>query len=173
MDRRDHPEDRRVDPCGPATIDISPGAYGHNSLGANDGKGWAKNPVTGQPYAAEVVPLADFARVMAEFWADGPKSETPPGHWNVIANTVADSPGFERRLFGKASPLDPLAWDVHVYLALNGAVHDAGIAAWDMKRRTATVRPISLVRWMGAEGAVVRPERAVVRSGRACRSCPG
>ena len=34
-------------------------------------------------------------RVMAEFWADGPKSETPPGHWNVIANLVADSPGFD------------------------------------------------------------------------------
>ena len=30
---------------------------------------------------------------MAEFWADGPKSETPPGHWNTLANAVADSPG--------------------------------------------------------------------------------
>ncbi|MGH7439074.1 MAG: DUF6851 domain-containing protein, partial [Polyangiaceae bacterium] len=40
-----------VDPADPRTIDISPGAYGHNSLGTNDGKGWAKNPVTGQPYA--------------------------------------------------------------------------------------------------------------------------
>ena len=36
----------------------------------------------------------DFFRVMAEFWADGPKSETPPGHWNTIANFVGDSPGF-------------------------------------------------------------------------------
>ena len=42
-------------PSDPTTIDISPGAYGHNSLGANDGKGWAKNPVTGQPYPPEVV----------------------------------------------------------------------------------------------------------------------
>jgi len=141
-----------VDPSDPRTIDISPGAYGHNTLGTNDGKGWEKNPVTGQPYAPQVVPLADFARVMAEFWADGPNSETPPGHWNVLANTVADSPGFERRLFGKGDPLDPLAWDVHAYLALNGAEHDAAIAAWDLKRRTMTVRPISLVRWMGAKG---------------------
>lgn len=141
-----------VDPTDPVTIDISPGAYGHNSLGANDGKGWSKNPVTGRPYAPQIVLRADFARVMAEFWADGPKSETPPGHWNVIANTVSDTPGFSRKLFGKGPPLDPLAWDVHLYLALNGAEHDAAISAWDLKRRTATVRPISLVRWMGGKG---------------------
>jgi hypothetical protein len=147
-----------VEPSDPRTIDISPGAYGHNPLGTNDGKGWAKNPVTGAVYAPQVVPLADFARVMAEFWADGPKSETPPGHWNVIANMVAGSPGFERRLFGRGPSLDPLAWDVHVYLALDGAEHDAAIAAWDMKRRTMSVRPISLVRWMGAKGQSSDPK---------------
>jgi hypothetical protein len=141
-----------LDPSDPATIDISPGAYGHNTLGTNDGKGWAKNPVTGEPYLPVVVLKADFFRVMAEFWADGPKSETPPGHWNAIANSVSASPGFERRLFGKGPPLDPLAWDVRLYLALNGAEHDAAIAAWEIKRRATTVRPISLVRWMGAKG---------------------
>jgi hypothetical protein len=141
-----------LDVSDPTTIDISPGAYGHNSLGANDGKGWPTNPVTGLPYAPQVVPRADFGRVMAEFWADGPKSETPPGHWNTLANFVADSPRFERKLYGKGAPLDPLAWDVHAYLALNGAEHDAAITAWDLKRRDATVRPISLVRWMGGKG---------------------
>jgi hypothetical protein len=147
-----------VDPADPRTIDISPGAYGHNTLGTNDGKGWDKNPVTGQPYAPQVVKLADFARVMAEFWADGPKSETPPGHWNVIANKVADSPGFSRQLYGKGEPLDPLAWDVHMFLALNGAEHDAAIAAWGVKRRFMTVRPISLIRWMGAKGQSSDPK---------------
>lgn len=24
--------------------------------------------------------------MLAEFWADGPQSETPPGHWNTIMN---------------------------------------------------------------------------------------
>ncbi|MGH7436830.1 MAG: vanadium-dependent haloperoxidase, partial [Polyangiaceae bacterium] len=112
------------------------------------------------PYAPQVVRLSDFARVMAEFWADGPKSETPPGHWNVLANTVADSPGFSRRLYGKGPALDPLSWDVHLYLALNGAVHDAAIAAWGLKRRTMSVRPISLVRWMGAKGQSSDPKGA-------------
>jgi hypothetical protein len=141
-----------LDPSDPATIDISPGAYGHNTLGANDGKGWTKNPVTGERYSPEVVSTGDFFRVMAEFWADGPKSETPPGHWNTIANNVSESSGFPRQIFGKGPSLDPLAWDVHVYLALNGAEHDAAIAAWDIKRRATTVRPISLVRWMGGKG---------------------
>ena len=66
----------------------------------NDGLGHDVNPATGQPYAPHVVPRADFARVLAEYWADGPKSETPPGHWNVIANEVADTPGFEPRIGG-------------------------------------------------------------------------
>jgi hypothetical protein len=140
------------DPTDGKMIDISAGAYGHNTLGTNDGTGWKKNPVTGEPYTPQIVPRGDFARVMAEFWADGPKSETPPGHWNVLANLVADNPAFERKLFGRGEPLDPLAWDVHTYLALNGAVHDAAITAWDLKRRKATSRPICLIRWMGAKG---------------------
>ncbi|HSY20487.1 MAG TPA: vanadium-dependent haloperoxidase [Polyangiaceae bacterium] len=142
----------QVDPQDPTTIDISPGAYGHNSLGANDGKGWSTNPVTGAPYPPQLVKLADFARVMAEFWADGPKSETPPGHWNVLANAVSDAPEATHRLFGRGEPLDRLAWDVRLYLALNGAEHDAAIAAWDVKRRFTTVRPISLIRWMAGRG---------------------
>ncbi|HEY3594624.1 MAG TPA: vanadium-dependent haloperoxidase, partial [Polyangiaceae bacterium] len=134
------------------TMDISPASYGNNSLGANDGAGRPMNPVTGQPYAPQVVKRGDFTRVLAEFWADGPKSETPPGHWNTIANAVADRPDFARRLFGSGDPLDPLSWDVHAYLALNGALHDAAIAAWELKRVYTAARPISLIRYMGELG---------------------
>ncbi len=151
-------KESEMDPSDASTMDASPGAYGHNSLGTNDGKGWKLNPVTGKPYAPQIVLRADFARVMAEFWADGPKSETPPGHWNVLANYVVDTPDFPRRLFGKGAPLDPLAWDVHVYLALNGALHDAAIAAWGDKRRYVTSRPISLIRWMGGKGQSSDPK---------------
>jgi hypothetical protein len=147
-----------IDPSDGVTMDISPGALGHNSLGANDGTGWRVNPVTGKPYPPQTVLRADFARVMAEFWADGPDSETPPGHWNVMANYVADSPDVARRLFGKGATLDPLAWDVRVYLALNGALHDAAIAAWGDKRRYVTSRPISLIRLMGAKGQSSDPK---------------
>jgi hypothetical protein len=47
---------------------------------------------------------------------------------------------------------------VHVYLALNGAVHDAAISAWGTKRRTASSRPICLIRWMGGKGQSSDPK---------------
>lgn len=141
-----------LDPASAETIDLSPGARGDNPVGTNDGHGHPVNPVTGQPYAPEVVPLADFGRVLAEFWADGPRSETPPGHWNLIANQVADTPGFARVLGGQGAPVGRLEWDVKVYLALNGALHDAAITAWEVKRDTTTARPISLIRWAGEAG---------------------
>ena len=133
-------------------IDVSPGSLGNNPLGTNDGHGRAKNPITGKPYAAHPIKRSDFGRVLAEFWADGPNSETPPGHWNVIANHVADDPAFERRLFGAGAVVDALTWDVHTYLALNGALHDAAIAAWELKRKYVTARPITLIRYMAEHG---------------------
>lgn len=142
----------KLDPALPETIDVSPGAWGNNPVGTNAGTGHAANPVTGAPYAANVVPLADFGRVIAEYWADGPTSETPPGHWNVLANEVADSPGFARRLHGTGDALGRLEWDVKVYLALNGALHDAAITAWEVKRAFTTARPISLVRYAAQLG---------------------
>lgn len=138
-------------------VDISPGALGHDSLGADDGKGRSVNPVTGKRYPPQLVKRSDFGRILAEFWADGPTSETPPGHWNVIANHVADDPTFERRLFGAGASLDPLAWDVHAYLALNGALHDAAIAAWELKRQYVCSRPITLIRYMAEHGQRTDP----------------
>jgi len=154
-----HEAELAVDPA--VTVDISPGGVGNNSLGTNDGSGHPVNPVTGEAYAPNVVPLGDFGRVLAEFWADGPRSETPPGHWNTLANYVADHPEHRRCLFGDAAclaggtpELDPLEWDLKTYLALNGAVHDAAIVAWGTKRTFSGARPISLVRFMAQEGTL-------------------
>jgi hypothetical protein len=142
----------QLDPANEATIDISPGARGGNSLGSNDGHGHSVNPATGEPYPPDVVKLADFGRVMAEFWADGPKSETPPGHWNVIANLVSDELAPGLRIGGGGPQIDRLQWDVKLYLAMNGAVHDAAIAAWGLKGYYDSSRPISLIRYMGGLG---------------------
>ena len=140
------------------TIDISPRALGDSHLGTNDGDGRKTNPVTGKPYAPERVPRGDFARVLAEFWADGPESETPPGHWNTIANTVSDDPEIELRIGGEGPEVDRLEWDVKLYFALNGAVHDAAIAAWGLKGYYDSVRPISMIRYMGGKGQSSDPD---------------
>ncbi len=141
-----------LDAANPATIDISPGARGNNDLGSNDGHGHPVNPATGQPYPPDVVNQGDFGRVMAEFWADGPRSETPPGHWNVLANLVSDELAPDLRIGGTGPAVDRLQWDVKLYLAVNGAVHDAAIAAWGLKGHYDSVRPISMIRYMGGLG---------------------
>jgi hypothetical protein len=141
-------------------LDISPAAIGANALGSNAGRGYAMNPVTGKAYAPETVRAGDFYRAMVEFWADGPNSETPPGHWNVLANAVSDELAPNLRIGGKGPVVDRLQWDVKLYLALNGAVHDAAIAAWGLKGRYDGNRPISMIRYMASLGQSTDPKLA-------------
>lgn len=147
-----------LDPALAPLIDVSPGAMGNNTLGLNDGTGHALNPVSGSPYAPNLVNEADFGRVVAEYWADGPESETPPGHWNVIANWVVDHPSFERRWRGEGPVLDELEWDVKMYFLVNAAVHDAAVACWTCKREYDYVRPISSIRYMSQLGQSSDPD---------------
>ena len=116
------------------------------------GPGHRVNPATGKPYEPQIVPRGDYARVLAEFWADGPDSETPPGHWFTILNAVNDHPALVRRLGGEGPALDPLAWDVKTYFALGGAMHDAAIAAWGIKGWHDYIRPVSAIRAMADRG---------------------
>jgi hypothetical protein len=139
-----------LDPSDDQMIDIGLDARGNNPLGTNDGHGYSVNPVTGKPYALELVPRGDYGRIVAEFWADGPTSETPPGHWNVLANAVSDAPELAGRIGPGAA--NRLQWDVKLYFALNGAVHDAAIAAWGLKREYQSARPISMIRYLAGKG---------------------
>lgn len=141
-----------LDPRLPQTVDISPISRGNAPLGTYDEQGYDVNPVTGEPYVPNMVALGDYGRAVAEFWADGPSSETPPGHWNTIANSVTDSLDGQFRIAGEGPVVDPLEWDVKLYLALNGAVHDAAVAAWGAKGYYDSARPISMIRYMGALG---------------------
>ena len=147
-----------LDPAVGGLIDISPALRGNNTLGTNDGRGHAVNPVTGAPYAPQRVPAGDYYRVLAEFWADGPDSETPPGHWFTIANGVSDHPLLDRRIQGRGRPLDPLEWDVKLYLALGGALHDVAISAWGVKGWYDYVRPISAIRFLCDRGQSSEPQ---------------
>lgn len=120
--------------------------------GTTQNQGYAMNPVTGAPYTPQLVPLGDYARVLAEYWADGPNSVTPPGHWFDIANHVADHPMMEKRLEGAGPILGPLEWDVKIYFALGGAMHDVAVTAWGIKGCYDYVRPVSAIRAMAELG---------------------
>ena len=137
---------------GAATMNISPRVTGNRPLGTHDDVGYSVNPATNQPYADNVVKVADYGRILAEFWADGPDSETPPGHWNVLANEISSHPDLVKRIGGSGHEVDDLEWDVKLYLALNGAVHDGAIAAWGTKRQYDYVRPITKIRYQANLG---------------------
>ncbi len=147
-----------LDPTFGVMVDISPATVGANSLGTNDGTGYDVNPAAGVPYEPNIVNQGDFGRTVAEFWADGPDSETPPGHWNTVANAVTEALGENLRIGGTGEPVDALEWDVKLYLALNGANHDAAIAAWGAKGYYDYIRPISMIRWMGGNGQSSDPD---------------
>ena len=162
-----------LDPSDGVMMDISPAGTG-NVLrypasgqeydtffdyfnGGDAGLGYATNPVTSEPYAQQLVPRGDYTRVLAEYWADGPDSETPPGHWFVILNEVADHPELEKRFEGTGPTLDPMEWYVKAYFALGGAMHDAAIAAWGIKGWYDYLRPISAIRAMADRGQSADP----------------
>jgi hypothetical protein len=83
--------------------------------------------------------LTDEHKMIAEYWADGPHSELPPGHWNLFAQFVSrrDHPGLNA---------DGVERDVKLFFALTNAVSDAGCCAWDNKRAFNSVRPITAIR---------------------------
>ncbi len=157
-----------LDPSDTTQWDISPGALGnisnypsnieelpnfYNLLEGGDiGQGHELNPFTGMPYEPNVVKRSDYARILAEFWADGPDSETPPGHWFTILNKVNEHPDLEKKFMGTGPELDDLEWDIKSYFILGGAMHDVAITAWGIKGWYDYVRPVSAIRGMAEFG---------------------
>jgi len=77
--------------------------------------------------------LNDQSKMRVEYWADGPTSETPPGHWCLFAQAISRARGYS------------LDNDVRMFFALANAELDASIAAWSAKRQWDYVRPITAV----------------------------
>ena len=78
--------------------------------------------------------LSDRKKVIAEYWADGPNSELPPGHWCLFARYIS------RR---DRHSLDA---DILLFFALANALLDAGVETWHIKRSYDYVRPITAIR---------------------------
>jgi len=165
-----------LDPTDGVMWDISPASIGNRSNypttletyaslydatnGGSPSPGHSVNPTTGAAYAPNMVPRGDYARVLAEFWADGPDSETPPGHWFTILNYVNDHPQLVKQFQGQGDVLSDLEWDVKSYLALGSAMHDCAISAWGVKGWYDTSRPITAIRGMAELGQSTDPAAA-------------
>jgi hypothetical protein len=70
---------------------------------------------------------------IALFWADGAATETPPGHWNSIAQIIAAAHG------------NTLEENARLFALLNIAMADAAICAWDAKYTFDFWRPVTAI----------------------------
>jgi hypothetical protein len=70
---------------------------------------------------------------IALFWADGAGTETPPGHWNSIAQIIA------------AAQTNTLEENARLLAHLNIAMADAAICAWDAKYTFDFWRPVTAI----------------------------
>ncbi len=77
--------------------------------------------------------LTDTQKMIAEYWANGPHTELPPGHWDLFAQFVS------------ARDQHTVDDDAKMFFALTAAIHDAGIAAWDAKCKFDSVRPVTAI----------------------------
>jgi hypothetical protein len=78
--------------------------------------------------------LTDRDKVIAEYWADGPSTETPPGHWALFAQHVSRR---DRHTTEE---------DIKMFFILGNALLDASISVWECKIFYDYVRPITAVR---------------------------
>ncbi len=82
--------------------------------------------------------LSDLQKTLVEYWADGPSSELPPGHWALFGEWVSHR---------DEHTIDD---DAKMFFALSNAMLDASIAVWDCKRAFDYVRPITAIRFLMA-----------------------
>ena len=105
--------------------------------GGDASQGWDMNPATGQAYEPQIVPRGDYARVLAEFWADGPDSENASATGSPSSTESWTTPTSKPDGWAKATRW-PRPVQVCAYFTLGGAMHDAAIAAWSQAMVTIT-----------------------------------
>lgn len=80
--------------------------------------------------------LTDHQKVTAEYWADGPASVTPPGHWMEIAQAVSARDGHT------------LDQDMKLMFLLANTLLDTSVTVWGAKVMFDSVRPVTAVRYL-------------------------
>jgi hypothetical protein len=96
---------------------------------------WARDYDEVKAYGAATGSLRTLEQNdIAFFWSDGPGTETPPGHWNTIARTMAN----QHR--------NTLEANSRLFALLNIAMADAAICAWDAKYTYRFWRPVTAMR---------------------------
>jgi hypothetical protein len=78
--------------------------------------------------------LSETQKAKADYWADGPHTEFPPGHMAVFAQALSRM---------RHNTLDQ---DVKLFFVLGNSLMDSSISAWASKYQYDSPRPISAIR---------------------------
>lgn len=96
-----------------------------------------------QQYLNEMQEVSDVTanltpqqKMIAEYWAGGPSSVTPPGMWMVMMDVVIRSNGLT------------LYQEIKNYVVLASGLYQSGICAWRLKRDHMQARPVQMIREM-------------------------
>jgi hypothetical protein len=121
------PQWKNVTPFAPFTYQITGPAKLPNG---------SYDPAEVDQLLADTANLTDREKVMAEYWADGPFTEFPPGHAAVFAQVICRKRG------------QNLDADTKMFFALGNALLDAGVASWWAKYQPQWdfVRPATAIR---------------------------
>jgi hypothetical protein len=120
------PSEEHFRPAGPPALDSPEWAAEYNEVKA-----------LGAATGSARTPQQDM---IALFWADGAGTETPPGHWNHIAQDVA------------AQSRNSVAQNARLFALLNAAMADAAICSWDAKYAFNFWRPVTAIRFGDTDG---------------------
>jgi len=78
--------------------------------------------------------LTERQKMIAEFWAGGPGSVTPPGMWMVFTDLAIRSNELS------------LSQEIRLYTLIATGLYQAGISAWRLKRDKLQARPVQMIR---------------------------
>ncbi len=109
----------------------------------------ALNEVKALGGRASVVRTPEQSEI-AVFWSDFSYTSMPPGHWHLIAETIARTRG------------NTLAENARLFALISIAQADAGIVCWEAKYRYNLWRPVTAIRRAGEDG---NPQRRCRDSG--------
>ena len=123
-------------------------SFGRPAPPALTSAAYALGPPRGPaPGGAAAAPRTADQTQIALFWADDAGTATPPGHWNVIAQTSPEQRGTS------------LAENARLFALLNVSLADAGILLWVLKFTYDFWRPITAIRRPTATGNPDTPAR--------------
>jgi PAP2 superfamily len=85
----------------------------------------------------------DRKKTIAEYWADGPGTEFPPGHTAVFAQAVS-----RKKFMNSTNSNAKLDYDAKLFFMVGNAMMDSSIASWWLKFYYDFWRPTTAIRYL-------------------------